>query len=257
MASAAISAGYNALYITMEMSEEKIAERIDANLMDIPISDLVYLNRKMFLDRVEKIKTKAHGKLIIKEYPTSSAHSGHFRSLLQELRVKKDFHPDIIFVDYLNICSSARLKAAASSNSYLYIKAIAEELRALGVEEDVAVVTATQTNRSGFSNSDVELTDTAESFGLPATADLMMAIITNEKFDAMGQYMFKQLKNRYNDPAHKRRFMVGVDKARMRLYDLDESAQNNILIETYQTKDKINSFFDRDREGGGEINWGS
>ena len=226
MAASTLMQGKNVLYITLEMAEERIAERIDANLMNITMDDLHELPKKMFTDRVAKIQQKTNGKLIIKEYPTASAHSGHFRALLKELALKKSFHPDIIFIDYLNICASSRMKGMGGAiNSYNYVKAIAEELRGLAVEYDVPVFSATQTTRSGYSNSDVGLEDTSESFGLPATADLMFALISTEELEGLGQIMVKQLKNRYNDPTFNKRFVVGVDRAKMRLYDVDESEQ--------------------------------
>ena len=228
MASAAISLGKNVLYITLEMSEEKIAERIDANMMNVPIQDLKDLPKKMFDDRVEKIKNKIDGKLIIKEYPTASAHAGHFKSLLQELKLKRAFVPDIIFIDYLNICASSRFRAGSSANSYTIIKSIAEELRGLAVENDLPIVSATQTTRSGYANSDVDLTDTSESFGLPATADLMFALISTEELEAQQQIMVKQLKNRYSDPTSNKRFMIGVDRSKMRLFDLTDEVQKTI-----------------------------
>lgn len=223
MSAAHIARGKNVLYITLEMSEERIAERIDANMMNIPIQDLKTMTKTMYDDRINKINDKIQGKLIIKEYPTASAHCGHFKSLLSELKLKKNFIPDIIFIDYLNICSSSRFKPGSSANSYTVIKSIAEELRGLAVEFDVPIVSATQTTRGGFNNSDVELTDTSESFGLPATADLMFALISNEELEKMGQIMVKQLKNRYSDLTRNKRFMIGVDRARMKLYDLEDS----------------------------------
>ena len=229
MASACVLNGRNVLYITMEMAEEKIAERIDANLLNVPIQQLVDLPRQTFETKVTNISKKTQGTLIIKEYPTASAHSGHFKALLNELSLKKSFRPDIIFIDYLNICASSRYKSNLSVNSYSYIKAIAEELRGLAVEFNVPIVSATQTTRSGYGNSDVELTDTSESFGLPATADLMFALISTEELEGLGQIMVKQLKNRYNDPTIYKRFIVGIDRAKMRLYDCEQSAQNDIL----------------------------
>jgi len=213
----------------MEMAEEKIAERIDANLLNVPIQDLTDLPKKTFENKVTSLAKKTQGTLIIKEYPTASAHAGHFRSLLNELALKKSFRPDIIFVDYLNICASSRYKSNLSVNSYSYIKAIAEELRGLAVEFNLPIVSATQTTRSGYGSSDVELTDTSESFGLPATADLMFALISTEELEQLGQIMVKQLKNRYNDPTINKRFVVGIDRAKMRLYDCEQSAQGNIL----------------------------
>ena len=228
MASAAISKGKNVLYITLEMSEERIAERIDANLMNIPIQELSDLSKAMYDDRIKKINDKIEGRLIVKEYPTASAHSGHFKALINELKLKRSFFPDIIFIDYLNICSSSRFRAGSSANSYTIIKSIAEELRGLAVEQDVPIVSATQTTRGGYDNSDVSLTDTSESFGLPATADLMFAIISTEELEQLGQFMIKQLKNRYADPTRNKRFMIGVDRARMKLFDLDPSAQTQL-----------------------------
>jgi len=220
--------GKNVLYITMEMAEERIAERIDANLMNLPMEDLHNLPKKLFTDRLSKIQNKTHGKLIIKEYPTASAHSGHFRALLKELALKKSFHPDIIYIDYLNICASSRFKGNANVGSYFYIKAIAEELRGLAVETNVPIMSATQTTRGGYANSDVGLEDTSESFGLPATADLMFAIISTEDLEQLNQIMVKQLKNRYNDPNMNKRFVVGVDRTRMKLYDVEQDAQEGI-----------------------------
>jgi len=211
----------------MEMAEERIAERIDANLLNVPIDQLENMSQKMFSDRVNKVASGTNGKLIIKEYPTGAAHSGHFRALLNELKLKKKFVPDIIFIDYLNICASARMKSMGGAiNSYTYIKAIAEELRGLAVEFNVPIMSATQTTRSGFGNSDPGLEDTSESFGLPATADLMFALISNEELSSLNQIMVKQLKNRYNDPNVEKRFVIGVDRSKMRLYDIDPSEQN-------------------------------
>jgi archaellum biogenesis ATPase FlaH len=225
-AAACLTDQKNVLYITMEMAEERIAERIDANLLNIPIDQLDKLSRDMFSQKVSQLAKQTNGRLIVKEYPTGSAHSGHFRALLNELKLKKKFMPDIIFIDYLNICASSRMKAMGGSiNSYTYIKAIAEELRGLAVEFDVPVVSATQTTRSGYSNSDIGLEDTSESFGLPATADFMFALISSEELEKEGKIMVKQLKNRYNDPTYKKKFVVGVDRSKMRLYDVDESSQ--------------------------------
>ena len=229
VASAALMQGRNVLYITCEMAEEKIAERIDANLLNVNIQDIVDLPKQMFDKKVNNIASKTQGHLIIKEYPTASAHAGHFRSLLNELALKKSFRPDIIFVDYLNICASSRYKGSANINSYTLVKSIAEELRGLAVEANVPIVSATQTTRSGYGSSDVELTDTSESFGLPATADLMFALISTEDLEGLGQIMVKQLKNRYNDPTIFKRFVVGIDRAKMRLYDCEQSAQDDIL----------------------------
>ena len=221
--------GKNVLYITLEMAEERIAERIDANLLNTPIQDIVEIPRPMFETKISNIQAKTQGKLFIKEYPTASAHAGHFDALLKELQLKQDFTPDIIFIDYLNICNSSRYRPGSNVNSYTVVKAIAEELRGLAVKHKVPVVSATQTTRSGFSSSDVSLTDTSESFGLPATADFMFALISNEELDSMGQIMVKQLKNRYNDPTMHRKFVVGVDRAKMRLFDVEQSAQDDVL----------------------------
>ena len=228
LASSVLLQNKNVLYITLEMSEEKIAERIDANLLNVNIQSLMNLSHGDFETKITKLSKKTQGKLIIKEYPTASAHSGHFKSLLNELSLKKSFKPDIIFVDYLNICASSRYKGSAV-NSYTYVKSIAEELRGLAVENNVPIVSATQTTRSGYGNSDVDLTDTSESFGLPATADLMFAIISSEELENLGQIMIKQLKNRYNDPTVFKRFVIGIDRAKMRLYDVDQSAQKEIV----------------------------
>jgi len=225
-AAAVLSQSKNVLYITMEMAEERIAERIDANLLNVPIDQLENLTKDMFSDKVRDISNKTNGKLIIKEYPTGQAHASHFRALLNELQLKKSFKPDIIFIDYLNICASSRMKGMGGSiNSYSYIKAIAEELRGLAVEFDAPIMSATQTTRSGYGNTDVGLEDTSESFGLPATADLMFAIVSTEELENMGQIAVKQLKNRYNDPTYKKRFVIGVDRSKMRLYDVDEGEQ--------------------------------
>ena len=229
MASACLLEGRNVLYITLEMAEEKIAERIDANLLNVNIQDLVQLPKPMFENKVNRIAKKTQGKLIVKEYPTASAHAGHFRALINDLALKKSFRPDIIFVDYLNICSSSRYRGSANINSYTLVKSIAEELRGLAVEAEVPIVSATQTTRSGYGSSDVDLTDTSESFGLPATADLMFALISTEELEQLGQIMVKQLKNRYNDLSMNKRFVVGIDRAKMRLYDCEQSAQNDIL----------------------------
>ena len=230
-AASAMSQGRNVLYITMEMAEERIAERIDANLLDVPIDQLKNLSKDMFSDRVYKLSTRTSGKLIIKEYPTGQANTSHFRALLNELKLKKTFEPEMIFIDYLNICASSRMKGMGGAiNSYSYIKAIAEEIRGLAVEFDVPIVSATQTTRSGYSNTDIGLEDTSESFGLPATADLMFAIISTEELEKMGQLAVKQLKNRYNDPTYKKRFVIGVDRSKMRLFDVDQAEQT--LIDT-------------------------
>ena len=227
MAASCLLSGRNVLYITMEMAEEKIAERIDANLLNIPIQKLVDLPKVMFEKKISTLSKKTQGKLIIKEYPTASAHVGHFKSLLGDLALKRSIRPDIIFVDYLNICASQRYKGSIV-NSYTYVKAIAEELRGLAVESNVPIVSATQTTRSGYGSTDVDLTDTSESFGLPATADLMFALISTDELEGMNQIMVKQLKNRYNDPTMNKRFCVGIDRAKMRLYDVEESAQEDI-----------------------------
>jgi replicative DNA helicase len=229
VASSVLLQGRNVLYITLEMAEERIAERIDANLLNVPIQDIGDLPKQMFENKVTNLAKKTQGTLIIKEYPTASAHSGHFKSLLNELALKKSFKPDIIFIDYLNICSSSRFKGGSNINSYTLVKSIAEELRGLAVEFNVPIMSATQTTRSGFGSSDVELTDTSESFGLPATADLMFALISTEDLEGLGQILVKQLKNRYNDPTIHKRFVVGIDRAKMRLYDCEQSAQKDIL----------------------------
>mgnify|MGYP003323910848 FL=1 len=229
VASSVLLQNKNVLYITLEMAEEKIAERIDANLLNVPIQDITELPKPMFDNKVISLSKKTQGTLIIKEYPTASAHSGHFKALLNELALKKSFKPDIIFIDYLNICASSRYRAGSNVNSYSYIKAIAEELRGLAVETNVPIVSATQTTRSGYGSSDVDLTDTSESFGLPATADLMFALISTEELEGLGQIMVKQLKNRYNDPTYNRRFVIGVDRAKMRLYDCEQAAQDDLL----------------------------
>jgi len=228
-ASSVLLEGKNVLYITLEMAEEKIAERIDANLLNVNIQEIVDLPKPIFEGKVTNLAKKTQGSLIIKEYPTASAHSGHFKALLNELALKKSFKPDIIFIDYLNICASSRYRAGSNVNSYSYIKAIAEELRGLAVEANVPIVSATQTTRSGYGSSDVDLTDTSESFGLPATADLMFALISTEELEGLGQIMVKQLKNRYNDPTIYKRFVVGVDRAKMRLYDCEQKAQEDII----------------------------
>jgi len=229
VAGAALSQGYNVLYITMEMAEERIAERIDANLLNIPMDQLQHVSKPLLTSKVDELASKTNGKLIIKEYPTGSAHTGHFRALLNELKLKRNFVPEMIFIDYLNICASSRMKGMGGSiNSYTYIKAIAEELRGLAVEFDVPIVSATQTTRSGFTSSDPGLEDTSESFGLPATADLMFALISSEELEALGQIMVKQLKNRYNDPNYKKRFVLGIDRSRMRLYDV-ENAEEGVV----------------------------
>jgi len=229
MASANLLDGKNVLYITMEMAEEKIAERIDANLLNVTLDDLASLPKDMYDKKITRVKGKTSGKLIVKEYPTASAHTGHFRHLLNELRLKRSFIPDIIYVDYLNICMSSRIKSGSNVNSYTLIKAIAEELRGLAVERVVPIVSATQTTRSGYTSSDIGLEDTSESFGLPATADFMFALISTEELEELNQIMVKQLKNRYNDPTLYKRFVVGVDRAKMRMYDVEQEAQEDVL----------------------------
>ena len=229
VASNCLSQGKSVLYITLEMAEERIAERIDANLMNISMEDLHDLPKKMFQDKISKITKKTSGKLIVKEYPTASAHSGHFRGLIKELAIKKSFKPDIVFVDYLNICASSRFKGANNVNSYMYVKAIAEELRGLAVETNVPFMSATQTTRTGFVSSDIGLEDTSESFGLPATADFMFALISTEELEDLNQICIKQLKNRYNDPTINKRFVIGVDRAKMKLYDVELKAQEEIV----------------------------
>jgi replicative DNA helicase len=236
--------GKNVLYITMEMAEEKIAERIDANLLNVTVDDLVNLSKDAYDKRIAKLREKTVGKLIIKEYPTAAASVTHFRTLLNELNLKKSFVPDIIFVDYLNICCSSRVKAGSNVNSYTYVKAIAEELRGLAVEFGLPIVSATQTTRSGYTSSDPGLEDTSESFGLPATADLMFALISSEELEELGQIMVKQLKNRYSDPTQYKRFSLGIDRAKMRLYDVEQSAQDDIID---SGKDKpLNTFGNRE-----------
>ena len=237
----------NVLYITMEMAEERIAERIDANLLNLSMEELSVVDKAIFDSRLDKIKKKSRGKLIIKEYPTAGAHAGHFRALLEELKMKQDFAPDVIYIDYLNICASQRLRANANANSYTLVKSIAEELRGLAVEYNVPIVSATQVTRSGFNSSDVELTDTSESFGLPATADLMFALISTEELENLGQLMVKQLKNRYADPSYYKRFVIGIDRSKMKLYDLEESAQQNIHDSGQPADDK--PLFDKSNFG--------
>ena len=249
MASSCIAKGKNVLYITLEMAEERIAERIDANLMNMPIMELKDLSKAMFDNRIKKINDKIEGRLIIKEYPTASAHTGHFRALINELKLKRNFFPDIIFIDYLNICTSARFRPGSQASTYVIIKSIAEELRGLAVEQNLPILSATQTTRAGFASSDISMTDTAESFGLPATADLMFAIISTEELEQMGQFMIKQLKNRYADPTRNKRFMIGVDRARMKLFDLDASAQQaltdaNIDVPVFEKAKQENKYDD-------------
>ena len=250
MAGSALSQGYNVLYITCEMAEEKIAERIDANLLNVSVKDIVDIPEVLFRSKVQEISKKTQGKLIIKEYPTASAHAGHFRALLNDLQLKKDFKPDLIFVDYLNICASVRYKGAIV-NSYTYVKAIAEELRGLAVETNLPIISATQTTRAGFGNSDPDLTDTSESFGLPATADFMFALISTEELEEQGRILVKQLKNRYNDPTASKKFMLGIDRSKMRLYDVAEdssilNAEDEEVGETLQqfsqTQNRLSKF---------------
>ena len=248
VAGSCLSQGLNVLYITMEMAEERIAERIDANLLKIDIADLNSISKQDYDRKFSALKVNTHGKLIIKEYPTAAASALHFRALLNELQLKKSFKPDIIFIDYLNICASARIKPGANVNSYSYVKAIAEELRGLAVEFDVPIVSATQTTRSGFTSSDPGLEDTSESFGLPATADFMFALISTEELQQLNQILIKQLKNRYNDPNYFKRFVVGIDRAKMKLYDVEQSAQDD-LVDSGQVDDKpLNTFGDRERQ---------
>ena len=248
MAASVLLQNKNVLYITMEMAEEKIAERIDANLLNVNIQEVAELPKQMFETKVNNLAKKTQGTLIIKEYPTASAHSGHFTSLLNELALKKSFRPDIIFIDYLNICASSRYRGGSNVNSYTVIKSIAEELRGLAVEANVPIVSATQTTRSGYGSSDVELTDTSESFGLPATADLMFALISTEELESLGQILVKQLKNRYNDANVYKRFVIGIDRAKMRLYDCEQSAQDDLLEskndEEYNNEDKPKKSFE-------------
>jgi len=245
VASGCLSQGHNVLYITMEMAEEKIAERIDANLLNIDLNELHTLSKEDYERKFSALKSKTHGKLIIKEYPTASASVLHFRALLNDLAIKKNFKPDIIFIDYLNICCSARIKPGANVNSYSYIKSIAEELRGLAVENALPIVSATQTTRSGFSSSDPGLEDTSESFGLPATADFMFALVSNEELEALNQILVKQLKNRYGDPNDYKRFVLGIDRAKMRLYDAEPSAQADI-VDAGQEDKPLNTFGNRE-----------
>ena len=242
LASSVLLQGKNVLYITLEMAEERIAERIDANLLNVGMSDLEELPYQMYETKINKLQSKTTGTLIIKEYPTATAHTGHFKNLISELALKKSFKPDIVFVDYLNICASSRFKSGANVNSYTYIKAIAEELRGLAVEHDIPIFSATQTTRGGFVSSDVGLEDTSESFGLPATADFMFALISSEELEEKNQIMVKQLKNRYNDPTLNRKFIVGVDRSKMRLYDVEQNAQTDLVDsgqETISSNDKF------------------
>jgi archaellum biogenesis ATPase FlaH len=244
--------GKNVLYITLEMSEEKIAERIDANLLNVPISQVESMPKDLFEKKIEKLRQKTTGKLIVKEYPTASANANHFRHLIQELALKKNFVPDIIYIDYLNICTSSRIKQGGSVNSYTYIKSIAEEIRGLAVENNLPIVSATQTTRSGYTNSDVGLEDTSESFGLPATADLMFALISTEELQELDQILVKQLKNRYNDPNVNKRFVVGIDRPKMRLYDAEDAAQDELITEQQDSTFKSN-FGQRKKLGSVEI----
>ena len=245
-AAANLVQGKNVLYVTMEMAEERIAERIDANLMNVALDELTLLPRDAFEKKLQRVKEKTVGKLIIKEYPTSSAGAANFRHLLNELNLKKKFKPDIIYIDYLNICASSRLKQSANVNSYTYVKAIAEEIRGLAVEFNVPIVSATQTNRAGYSSSDVGLENTSESFGLPATVDMMFAMISSEELEDLNQIMFKQLKNRYADPAKFRKFVVGVDKAKMKLYDVEQSAQEDLIDNAQPYEKAVDKKFSKD-----------
>jgi len=248
-AASVLTQGKNVLYITLEMAEERIAERIDANLMDLPIQQLSNLPKNVFNEKIGKIAKGTIGKLIVKEYPTGAAHAGHFRALLNELKLKKNFSPDMIYIDYLNICASSRMRSMGGSiNSYTYVKAIAEELRGLAIEFNLPIMSATQTTRSGYSNTDVGLEDTSESFGLPATADLMFALISTEELDELNQVMVKQLKNRYNDPTKYKRFVVGIDRARMKLYDVEESAQTDIMSDMSIPDKPIATWGDNERK---------
>lgn len=247
VAAGCMTQGKNVLYITLEMAEEKIAERIDANLLNVTVDELIELPKDLYDKKVNRVRKMTTGKLIIKEYPTATASATHFRTLLNELNLKRNFVPDIIFIDYLNICCSSRIKAGANVNSYTYVKAIAEELRGLAVEFNVPIVSATQTTRSGFTNSDPGLEDTSESFGLPATADLMFALITSDELEELGQLMVKQLKNRYSDPTTYKRFVIGVDRAKMRLYDVEQSAQEDIVDANHEDK-PLNTFGNRETQ---------
>ena len=247
MASSALMQNKNVLYITLEMSEERIAERIDANILNIPMKELPDISKKEYGKKIGRLKNKTKGKLIVKEYPTASAHVGHFRHVLQELNIKKDFRPDIIFIDYLNICASQRIRPGAGANSYTLVKSIAEELRGLAVENDLPIVSATQTTRSGYGSTDIGLEDTSESFGLPATADLMFALITSEELEELDQLVVKQLKNRYNDPTIFKRFVIGIDRSRMKLYDVEQEAQEELIDSDMDIDDDI-PVADRGRE---------
>jgi archaellum biogenesis ATPase FlaH len=245
LASSILLQGKNVLYITMEMAEERIAERIDANLLNVGMSDLEELPYQMYETKINKLQSKTTGKLIIKEYPTASAHTGHFKSLINELALKKSFKPDIVFIDYLNICASSRFKAGSNVNSYTYIKSIAEELRGLAVENDIPIFSATQTTRGGYVSSDVGLEDTSESFGLPATADFMFALISSEELEEKNQILVKQLKNRYNDPTLNRKFIIGVDRSKMRLYDVEQVAQQDLVDSGQDKSSTITSKFEK------------
>ena len=243
LAAANLVQGKNVLYITLEMAEERIAERIDSNLLNVAMSDLPELPKLMYQDKIKRLEEKTKGKLIIKEYPTASAHAGHFKVLLNELAIKKSFKPDVIYIDYLNLCVSSRLKAGSSANSYTIVKSIAEELRGLAVEFDLPIFSATQTTRTGYASTDIGLEDTSESFGLPATADFMFAIISSEELEKKNQFLVKQLKNRYNDPTINRKFMLGVDRSKMRIYDVEQNAQEDI-VDANQQDEPEKSVFD-------------
>lgn len=245
VAASTLLQGKNVLYVTMEMAEERIAERIDANLLNMTMEELSKVQHETYENRINKLIRKTQGKLIVKEYPTAAAHAGHFKALLDELELKRNFKPDIIMIDYLNICASSRIKYGAGVNSYTYVKSIAEELRGLAIEYGVPLLTATQTTRSGYDNTDVDLTDTSESFGLPATADFMFALISTEELENLNQIMVKQLKNRYNDPTYYKRFVIGVDRARMKLYDVEDSAQKNISDSGQASKNDDVPAFDK------------
>lgn len=256
MAASTLMQGRNVLYITMEMAEERIAERVDANLMNLDINELKVIDKKTFDTRLNKVTMKTRGKFIIKEYPTAGAHAGNFRALLEELKIKKDFTPDLLIVDYLNICASSRMRMSGSVNSYTYIKSIAEELRGLAVEYNIPIVTATQVNRSGATSSDMELTDTSESWGLPATADLMFALIRTEELDELNQVLIKQLKNRYNDPSYYKKFVLGVDRPKMKFYDTEQSAQKDLVDSGQDDKPVFDKskFGESMKSGGGGFN---
>lgn len=250
MAATNLMYGKNVLYITMEMAEEKISQRIDANLLDVTLDELSEMPKHTYQRKINRIKEKTTGKLIVKEYPTGSAHAGHFRHMINELRLKKNFTPDIIFIDYLNICASSRVKGAAAANSYTLVKSIAEEIRGLSMEFNVPIVTSSQFNRSGYDNSDVDLTNTSESMGITHTADAIFALITSEELESMGQLMIKQLKNRWSDLGYYRRFVIGVDRSKMKIFNLEESAQNNIQVETKDSNKK--GFIKKDKKNAKE-----